>query len=61
MAKERDLYLQAIAVDNTLPIDPDAVALWAKDLDNPLRWSVMPWLRLVLAITLHLTWVFKRM
>ena len=46
MAKERDAFLQAVALDDTIPIDPEAVELWLKDLENPLRWSVMPLLRL---------------
>ena len=61
MSKERDIYLQAVAVDNTLPIDPDAADLWVRDLDNPLRWTVMPLLRLVFGVVLHLTWALKRM
>ena len=61
MSKPRDIYLQAVAVDNTIPIDPDAVELWMKDLENPLRWTVMPLLRLFYAVVLHLTWAFKRL
>jgi hypothetical protein len=54
-------YLQAIAVDNTLPIDPVAVDLWLRDIENPLRWIVRPVLQLVFAILLHVTWALKRL
>jgi hypothetical protein len=55
-----DPFLQAVMADDTLPIDPEAVELWMKDLENPLRWGVMPLLRLVLSVQLHLTWALKR-
>jgi hypothetical protein len=57
----RSPYLQAIAVDNTLPIDPVAVDLWLRDIDNPLRWIVRPVLQFVFAILLHVTWALKRL
>ena len=57
----RSPYLQALAVDNTLPIDPVAVDLWLRDIANPLRWSVRPLLQFVFAILLHLTWALKRL
>lgn len=60
MHKERDLFFQALAEDNSLPIDEDAVELWLRDLENPLRWAVMPMLRLGLSGVLHSTWFFKR-
>jgi hypothetical protein len=58
---ERSAYLKAIAVDRSLPIDPDAVALWLRDLDNPLRWSVRPLLQFLLAALLHVIWFVKRL
>jgi hypothetical protein len=54
-------YLEAVAVDNSLPIDPAAVDLWFRDNANPLRWVVRPVLQFVLAIVLHLTWALKRL
>ncbi len=57
----RSPYLQAVAVDNTLPIAPAAVQLWLRDLDNPLRWFLRPLLQLCFAILLHLTWALKRL
>ncbi len=57
----RSAYLQAVAVDNTLPISPVAVELWLRDLENPLRWFVRPLLQLVLAVTLHVVWALKRL
>ncbi len=61
MSKSRSAYLQALEVDNTLPIEPEAVELWLKDLDNPLRWSVRPLLQLIFAFILHVVWFFKRL
>lgn len=58
---ERSAYLQAIANDRSLPIDPEAVALWLRDLDNPLRWSVRPLLQAAFAVLLHVTWFVKRL
>jgi hypothetical protein len=54
--RRRSPYLQAVAVDNTLPIDPVAVDLWLRDIDNPLRWIVRPVLQFVFAIALHVIW-----
>jgi hypothetical protein len=57
----RSPFLQAIAVDNTLPIDPAATELWLRDMDNRLRWTVRPLLQLIFGILLHVTWAFKRL
>lgn len=57
----RSPYLQAIAVDDTLSIDPAAVKLWLTDLENPLRWFVRPVLQLIFAVLLHITWFMKRL
>jgi hypothetical protein len=57
----RSALLRAIAVDNTLPISPQAVDLWLRDLDNPLRWIVRPLLQIVFAVLLHVTWALKRL
>jgi hypothetical protein len=53
--------MQAVAVDNSLPIDPAAVDLWLKDVHNPLRWIVRPILQLLFAALLHITWAMKRL
>jgi hypothetical protein len=57
----RSAYFQAVAADNTLPISPQALELWMRDLENPLRWFVRPLLQFILAVLLHLTWAFKRL
>lgn len=59
--RERSPLLQAVAVDNSLPIDPATVELWLKDLENPLRWFVRPVSQFVLGVLLHLTWALKRL
>ncbi len=61
MPKQRSALLQAIMLDNSLPIEKESVQLWVKDLENPLRWSVRPLLQLIFAMLLHLTWFFKRL
>ncbi len=55
-----DVFFQALAVDDTIPIEREATELWLRDLENPLRWSVMPMLRFSFALSLHLIWAFKR-
>jgi len=57
----RSPYLQAVAVDTSIPIDPVAVELWLRDVDNPLRWIVRPLLQFVFGILLHITWALKRL
>lgn len=61
MPKSRSAYLQAIEFDNSLPIEKEAVELWLKDLDNPFRWAIRPFLQLVFAVLLHIVWLFKRL
>ncbi|KKO45128.1 hypothetical protein WG68_11905 [Arsukibacterium ikkense] len=58
---EPSAYLNAIANDNSLPIEQAALDLWLKDLQNPLRWGVRPLLQFIFAILLHLIWFFKRL
>ena len=53
--------MQAVAVDNSLPIDRVAVDLWLRDIQNPLRWIVRPVLQFVFAMLLHVTWALKRL
>lgn len=59
--RSRSPYLQAVAIDNSIPIDPVAVDLWLRDVDNPLRWFIRPLLQFVFAILLHVTWALKRL
>lgn len=61
MTRSRSAYLRAIEFDNSIPIEPEAVSLWLKDLDNPLRWSIRPLLQFIFAIVLHVVWFFKRL
>ncbi|MFC3852068.1 DUF6999 family protein [Salinispirillum marinum] len=60
-ATRRSAFLRAIEFDNSLPIQDDAVQLWLKDLDNPLRWSVRPLLQFFFAVLLHIIWFVKRL
>jgi hypothetical protein len=59
--RHRSPYIQAVAVDNSLPIDPAAADLWLRDAENPLRWVVRPILQFLFATLLHLTWALKRL
>ncbi len=61
MPRPRSPLLQALEVDDSLPISPIALRLWLRDIENPLRWFVRPLLQFVLATLLHLTWAFKRL
>jgi hypothetical protein len=57
----RSPYLQAVAVDNSIPIDPQAVELWLADLDRRTRWIIRPLLQFFFAAVLHVTWALKRL
>jgi hypothetical protein len=57
----RSPFLQAVAVDDTLPIDPAAADLWLRDMDNRLRWIIRPLLQLFFGLLLHVTWALKRL
>lgn len=61
MSSHRSPLLQALAVDNSIPIDSRAVELWLKDLENPMRWFMRPIVQFVCAILLHVIWLFKRL
>ena len=54
-------FLQAVAVDDSIPIDKDAVNLWMADLQNPFRWVFRPLCQFIFAILLHMIWLFKRL
>ena len=51
----------ALVGDDSLPLDAAAKDYWVKDLQNPLRIIVLPTLRILLTITLHLTYYLKRL
>lgn len=61
MTRGPSAYLRAIAQDNSLPIEQQALDLWLQDLQNPLRWGVRPLLQFIFAILLHVIWFFKRL
>ncbi|DAC07823.1 MAG TPA: hypothetical protein D7I09_09445, partial [Candidatus Poseidoniales archaeon] len=53
--------LDAMAGDEAMPLDPVAKEYWTKDLQNPLRRIVLPTLKILLTITLHITYYLKRL
>ncbi|MEL7185114.1 MAG: hypothetical protein AAFN50_01610 [Pseudomonadota bacterium] len=57
----RSPYLEAVAVDDALPIDPEAVQLWMTDIQKGSRWILRPVLQFIFAILLHITWFLKRL
>jgi hypothetical protein len=59
--RARSPLLEAVAVDNSLPLSAVAAELWLRDIENPLRWIVRPVLQLVFAFLLHVTWALKRL
>ncbi len=54
-------YQQAVAVDNSIPIDQEAVNLWLKDVNYHTRWLIRPLLQSIFVIVLHVTWLLKRL
>ncbi len=51
----------ALTGDKSLPLDDEAKEFWLKDLKNPLRIIILPTLRILLTITLHITYYIKRL
>ena len=51
----------ALGGDDSLPLDSEAKEYWLKDLQNPLRVIVLPTLKVLLSITLHITYYLKRL
>ena len=59
--KTHSAYLQAVANDDAMPLEQEAVDLWMRDLDNGFRWILRPIMQFVFAILLHLIWFVKRL
>ncbi len=57
----RSPYLEAIVADDALPIAPEALQLWMKDIQKKSRWIIRPLLQFVFAILLHIIWALKRL
>lgn len=51
----------ALTGDKSLPLDDVAKEFWLKDLKNPLRIIVLPTLRIILTLLLHITYYVKRL
>lgn len=58
---QRSPYLQAVAQDNSLPIDPRVAELWLQDIERHTRWVARPLLQLFFATLLHVVWALKRL
>ncbi len=58
---DRSPFLQAVTVDDAIPIDPEALELWLADLDRRSRWIIRPVLQFFFATVLHITWALKRL
>lgn len=61
MKHKKSPFIKAVYIDNSIPIEKEAVDLWLRDLDNPFRWTIRPVLQFFFAILLHLTWFLKRL
>ncbi len=53
--------MQAVAMDTSIPIDPQAVELWMRDLNRRSRWFIRPVLQAIFTVLLYITWAFKRL
>ena len=61
MSKRQTATLfEALLADDSHPIDPEAKKYWLQDLENPLRLSLLPLLRVICSLTLHISYFFKR-
>lgn len=54
-------YQQAVSVDNSIPIDQEAVDLWLRDVNYQTRWLIRPLLQSFFVVVLHITWLLKRL
>jgi hypothetical protein len=54
-------YLEAVMVDDAIPIDREAVELWMTDLHRRARWIIRPVFQFFFAVLLHVTWALKRL
>ncbi|RTQ99887.1 DUF6999 family protein [Halomonas nitroreducens] len=61
MTSRRSPFLRALEVDDSLPIEPEAMRLWLADLERPTRWWLRPLLQGGLGALLHVIWFLKRL
>jgi hypothetical protein len=54
-------FIAALMGDDSLPMSEPARSLWVKDLQNPLRYWLLPLLRVTQTILLHLIYYTKRL
>lgn len=54
-------YIAALMGDDSLPMSEPARSLWVKDLQNPLRYWLLPLLRVTQTLLLHLIYYTKRL
>ncbi|MBM65504.1 MAG: hypothetical protein CMH55_04635 [Myxococcales bacterium] len=52
---------EALLADDSHPIDPVAKKYWLQDLQNPLRLSLLPLMRIGCTLTLHTVYFLKRL
>lgn len=52
---------EALVADDSHPIDPVAKKYWIQDLQNPLRLSLLPLMRIGCTLTLHTAYFVKRL
>jgi len=53
--------IAALMNDDSLPMNDQAREQWVKDLQNPLRYMLLPLLRVTQTLTLHIVYYLKRL
>ena len=51
--------LEVLEYDDSLPIEKEVLDYWLADMKHPLRMGLLPVVRMVCSIQLHLTYFFK--
>jgi len=59
--KSKSPFVEAIRSDNTVAISSTAKDLWLADIENPLRWHVLPFLKFIFTLLLQIIWFVKRL
>lgn len=54
-------FVKALMGDDSLPMSEPARSLWVQDLQNPLRYWLLPLLRVTQTLLLHLVYYTKRL
>jgi hypothetical protein len=53
--------LEVLEYDDSLPIEKEALHYWLADMKHPLRMGILPVVRMLCSVQLHLTFFIKRL